>query len=79
MNVGVGTPLKSRNGYDDDGDRRMKRFDFVGEIIARNILQAAVQNDSIDGWKTSEDLQRLSAAVRREDVELGSLNDEFAS
>jgi len=75
--VGIGTSLESRRGDDDDRECWIKGFNFAGEIVAANIVQTSIQNDSVNGWKTPEGLQRLFTAVCCEDVELGSFNHEF--
>jgi len=76
--VGVGAVHESGRGDDDNGHRRVESFDLTGDVGAGKIVEASVENDSANGWKTFEGFERLSARVCGDDVESRGLNDEFA-
>ena len=78
MMVGGGTTFEAWSGDYDDWNHRLKKFDFLGDFVAGDVVEAAVEDDATDGWKTGEDFESFLAAIGREDVELGGFDHKLA-
>lgn len=76
--VGGGTAFEAWSGNDDDWNHRLKKFDFLGDFVAGDVVEAAVEDDATDGWETGEEFERLLATVGRDDVELGCFDHKLA-
>ncbi len=65
-------------GDDDDWNPGVELLDGGDEIVAGHVDHAGVGDDSVEGGELAHCLDGLVAAVGRDDVELGGLNDKLA-
>lgn len=76
--VGGGTAFEAWSSDYDDWNRRLKKFDFLGDFVAGHVVEATIEHDAADGRETSEEFERLLATVGGDDVELGGFDDKLA-
>lgn len=75
--IGGGTLLVHGADHDDRQFRR-ELLDGKDDIVRLHIADDVVEDDSIDSGKAFDGLNGLFSGVRRDDVELGGLNDQLA-
>jgi hypothetical protein len=78
LEVGVGTTFEAGCADDDDGALGLDGLDGVGEFVAGDVKDTAVENDAVYVGEQLEDLEGFGTAICGEDVEFGSFDDEFA-
>jgi len=76
--IGAGALVGAGGADDDDGNFGVEILELIDDLVGREIAQAGVEDNTINGGEALDCLDGLGTAVGRDDVEFRSLDDEFA-
>ena len=76
--IGLGALVGAGCADDDDGKLRVDALELGDKVAAGHVMDAGVEDDSVEAREGLQGVDRLVCAVGGDDVKLGGLDDELA-